>query len=264
MSAQSFFARRVFSARRWSIAAVAAGAAAGCGTKDAASPLSPGGATGRVRFVNLITDTTLGRVNAILERVPFGVNLTYAQSTPATLPAPATALYSPILTGGRTLVLKRTIDTSVTVATIGFTVNEGQDRTIFALGGAGGSAVTSVVTADTNPVTTSSQTRLRVVQMSPTAGAVDVFVTAPGADLATATPVATNLSYQSASAYFTVAPGTYRIRAVPAGTAPASRAANVRVNVTDLAFAGGTDRTIVIADAGAGGTPLQAFVLADR
>src|SRR3954470_20912672 len=95
------------------LAIIAAGVAlAACGTKDAPDPLSPAGPTGRVRFVNVITDTTRGRVNAILEGVPFGVNLTYTLTTPATLPAPNTAPYAPILTGSRTLVLKRTADTT--------------------------------------------------------------------------------------------------------------------------------------------------------
>ncbi|MFY7948034.1 MAG: hypothetical protein ACOVRP_02365, partial [Gemmatimonas sp.] len=48
---------------------------AACGTTDAAAPFAPTGPTGRVRFVNVITDTTRGRVNAILEGLPFGVNL---------------------------------------------------------------------------------------------------------------------------------------------------------------------------------------------
>ena len=93
-------------------------ALAACGTKDAPDPLSPSGATGRVRFVNVITDTTRGRVNAILEGVPFGVNLTYGLSTPATLPAPSTANYSAILTGARSLVLKRTADTNTVIASM--------------------------------------------------------------------------------------------------------------------------------------------------
>ena len=92
------------------------------------SPLAPSGPTGRVRFVNMITDTTRGRVNAILEGVPFGVNLTYGQSTPATLPAPSTANYSAILAGNRTMLLKRTADTTKVVATVAFTVGSGRTR----------------------------------------------------------------------------------------------------------------------------------------
>lgn len=238
--------------------------AAACGTKDAASPLQPSGAVGRVRFVNVINDTTRGRVNAILELVPFGVNLTYTQSTPALLPAPATANYSAILAGSRTLVLKRTVDTNTTVATISFTIADGQDRTVYAVGGTAGGAVSSFLTTDDNTVPASTQTRVRIVQLSPTAGAVDVFVTAVGADLATATPTLANVTYQTASAYLALNAGTFQVRAVPAGTAAAARAAAVTVNLASVALTGGTVRTIVAADNTTGGTPLRAFVLTDR
>ncbi|MDB4873880.1 MAG: hypothetical protein JWM41_326 [Gemmatimonadetes bacterium] len=238
--------------------------AAACGTKEAPGPLEPTGPTGRIRFVNLITDTTRGRVNAILEGVPFGVNLTYTQSTPATLPSPSTAIYSAILTGPRTLVLKRTADTSVVVATVSFTVAAGQDQTVYAVGGAAASAVTSLVVNDSNPVVASTQARLRAVNLSPTAGAVDIFVTAPNADLAAATPTFANVAYRGASAYASLAPGTYQVRAAPAGTAPTARAAAVSVNLASLALSGGAGSTIVVADRNIGGAPLIAFTLADR
>jgi hypothetical protein len=191
---------------------------AACGTKEAPGPLEPSGPTGRVRFVNLITDTTRGRVNAILEGVPFGVNLTYGQSTPATLPSPSTANYSAILAGSRTLVLKRTADTNSTVTTVSFTVTSAQDQTIYAIGGAGSSAVSSVLVTDDNPEVAATQTRIRLVNMSPTAGAVDLFVTAPNADLSAATPTFANVAFRSGSTYSTVAAGTYQVRGVPAGT----------------------------------------------
>lgn len=237
---------------------------AACGTDKAAGPLQPTGMQGRIRFVNLITDTTRGRVNAILERLPFGVNLTYTQSTPASLAAPNTAPYAAILTGDRSLVLKRTADTTVTVATFPFTVVEGQDKSIYAIGGAGGTAITAFATVDTNPAAAATQVRVRVVHLSPTAGNVDLFLTAVGADLAAATPTLANVAYRAVSGYLTVAPGTYQVRAVPSGTAPAQRAANVAINVPSLAFTGGTGRTIVAADNATGGAPLRAFVLSDR
>jgi|GEM_PF-787646 len=237
---------------------------AACGTRDAADSLSPTGAQGRVRFVNVITDTTRGRVNAILEKVPFGVNLTYTQSTPALLAAPSTALYSAILTGSRSLVLKRTADTNSTVATIIFTVSDNQDRTVYAIGGASGTAVSSFLTNDDNALPASGQTRVRVVHLSPTAGAVDIFVTAVGADLATATPTLSNVAFQTASTYLGVAAGTYQVRVVPAGTAPTARAGAVAINVASLALTAGTGRTIVAADNNIGGAPLRAFVLSDR
>jgi hypothetical protein len=239
-------------------------AAVGCGTKEAPGPLEPSGPTGRVRFVNLITDPTRVPVNAILEGVPFGVNLGYTQTTPATLPSPATATYSAILTGDRSLVVKKTADTTVVLATIVFTVAANEDRTVYATGGTGGAAVTNFVTTDANPVPTSAQVALRIVNMSPSAGALDYFVTAPNADLSTATPTAANVAYQGSSPYIMLAPGTYQVRAVPAGTLPAARSASISVTLNGLALAGGAGRTVVTADKAAGGTPIVAFVLTDR
>lgn len=235
----------------------------GCGTKDAPGPLMPTDATGRVRIVNVITDTTRGRVNAILEGLPFGVNLTYAQSAPATLPAPSTAPYAAVLAGSRTFVLKRTADTNTIVASLPFTVTGSQDRTVFAIGGAAGTAVTSVVTTDDNTLN-ATQSRVRIVQMSPTAGPVDVFVMAAGADLATATPVASGLAYQAASPYLALAPGTYQLRTVPAGTAAANRSANVGITVSGIAVTANTVRTVVLADNNVGGAPMRGFILSDQ
>jgi hypothetical protein len=194
----------------------------------------------------------------------FTVDLQYTQAAPANLPAPATAPYAAVYAGNRSFVLKRTADTTVTVATLNFSIADGADMTMYAIGGANSSPITGFTTVDTNPAAASTETRLRIVNMSPTAGSVDVFVTAVGADLAAQTAPRATLAYQGASAYFTVAPGTYQVRAVPAGTAPASRNAAVTINIASTAFAGGTGRTIVLADNTTGGAPLRGFVISDR
>ena len=253
--------------RRGVIAAAALGLIA-CGTKEAPGPLEPSGPTGRIRFVNLITDPARNPVNALLEKVPFGVNLGYAGTTPASLPAPNTANYSAILTGDRSLVLKKTADTTVTVASFTLTIAEGVDRSVYAIGGAGGGAVTAFsVTDDNSTAPAAGQVRIRVVNMSPAAGAIDAFVTAPNADLSTATPVASGLATQGASAYVSIgALSTYQFRAVPAGTAPANRGASVLVSINPSSplLAAGTGRTFVVADKAGGGGPPTAFVLTDQ
>jgi hypothetical protein len=248
---------------------VAAGVivAAACGTKEAAGPITSDPA-GRIRFVNVIMDPTKVPVNAILESVPFGVSLAYTASTPASLPSPSTANYSAILAGIRTLVLKRTADTTVTVATFPLTITANQDKTVYATGGASAlnePLIVAFETVDDNAAATSTTTKLRIMNLSPTAGSVDVFVTAAGADLTTATPVASGLAYKAPpSTYFTVAPGTYVVRFVPAGTPAGARNASVIITSASTAFAGGTGRTVVSADGPSGGGTLRAFVLTDQ
>ena len=248
------------------IAALALAAIA-CGTKDAPGPLEAG-QTGRVRFVNLITDPARNPLNAVLEGVPFGVNLGYGGTTPSSLPSPATANYSAILVGDRTLDLVRTSNPTLTVATLSFTIVLGADHTVYAEGGTSGGPITGFMTTDPTPAPGAGQVAVRIVNMSPTGGAMDFFVTAPSADLSTATPTAANLAYHGESPYVNLAAGTYQIRAVPAGTAPALRSTSVVINftppTTPAPFPAGSARTIVAADAAAGGSPLRAFLVSDK
>jgi hypothetical protein len=218
--------------------------------------------------VNLVTDPARLPVNAVLENVPFGVNLGYGGTTPSSLPSPATANYSAILVGDRTLDLVRTSNPTLTVATLSFTIVLGADHTVYAEGGTGGGPITGWMTTDPTPAPSAGQVAVRIVNMSPTGGAMDFFVTAPSADLSTATPTVANLAYHGESAYVNLAAGTYQIRAVPAGTAPALRSASVVINFTPPAtpapFPAGSGRTIVAADAAAGGSPLRAFLVTDK
>jgi hypothetical protein len=250
--------------RAATLVATAAVLATGCGTEDAADPLQPTGPTGRIRFVNLITDPARNPVNAILESVPFGVGLAYAATTPGSLPAPSTAFYSPVLTGDRTLLVVRTAAPNTTLATITVTVAADNDYTVFATGGTAGGAVTNFIATDATTAIPTGQARIRVMNMSPAAGPVDVFITAPNADLSAATPAAPNLALRATFAGQTVAPGTYQVRTVPAGTAPAARTAAVNTTITLTGLAAGQGRTIVIADGAAGGTPLRSFALSDQ
>jgi hypothetical protein len=239
--------------------------AVACSTKEAPGPLDPTGPTGRVRFVNLINDPARIPVNAILESLPFGVNLGYGATTPATLPSPSNATYSAILTGARNLVLKKTADTTVIVGTLTLDITANTDYTVYATGGVGGAPVTFFSVINTNPVPTASQVEVRIVNYSPASGPIDVFITAPNADLSAATPtVSSPGAPDPGTNYIVFAPGTYQVRAVPAGTAPALRSTSVVLTINNVVFAGGTGRTIVIADRAAGGAPITGFVLTDR
>lgn len=246
------------------LGALAAIGMSACGTTAALTGLT-GGDQGRIRFVNLVTDPARVPVNAILESVPFGVNLAYGGTTPASLPAPSTARYSAILTGSRSLVLQQTSNTAVTVATIALTIAKDEDRTVYATGGTGGAAVTNFQTVDVNTAPTATDARFRVVNVCPTCGAMDVFVTAAGADLSAATPNAAALGAPAASAYFALPGGTYQVRFLPAGTAAAARNATTpTLTIAAAAYAAGAARTLVAADNAAGAGAARGFTLTDR
>ena len=246
-------------------AALAALALAACGTDQAPDPLAPTTPTGRVRFVTLINDTTKGRVNATLEGVPFGVNLTYTGTTPSSLPSPATAIYSPIYSGARSLVLKRTADTTTTIGTYNFNVTAGLDYTIFAVGGAGATPVSFAISTDTgNGAPAAGQVKIRLMNFNVAAGALDVFVTAVGADLTVATPAIAGLAVLGNSAYLSFAAGALQVRAVPAGTAPASRPAAVNHTISTGTLAAGAVRSYVATENNIGGLPYRFGAYIDR
>ncbi len=245
------------------IALTVAALLAGCGTKEPIAPLIPD-PSGRVRFVNLITDTTRGRVNPILESLPFGANLVFGGTVPSSLAAPNTGIYAPILVGTRSLLLKRTADTTATVATFPLTIANAVDYTVYALGGAGATPITSFITADTNTTPVIGAVRVRVVHLAPSAGNVDVFVTAVGADLALATPTLANVPFRGSAYLPSVAAGTYQVRVVPAGTAPAARTAAVAINLASVVLPANAARTIIAADNNIGGAPFRFIALADR
>jgi Domain of unknown function (DUF4397) len=160
--------------------------------------------------------------------------------------------------------VRRSSDTATTVATFPLTIANATDYTVYATGGASASAIAAVITTDTNSTPAIGAVRVRVVHLAPTAGNVDVFVTAVGADLALATPTLANVAYRGAAYLPSVVAGTYQVRVVPAGTAPASRAAGVVINLASIALPANGARTIVAADNNIGGAPYRFITLTDR
>lgn len=114
-----------------------------------------------------------------------------------------------------------------------------------------------ILLTDNNQAPTSGNVKVRIVHGAPSAPAVDVYVTAPGADLATATPTLTNVSFGVASGYLSVPAGSYQIRVTPTGTK------TVVIDSGSVPLASGQIRTVIATDAPGGGAPFGAIILAD-
>ncbi len=108
-----------------------------------------------------------------------------------------------------------------------------------------------VITRETSAVS-SANVRLQVVHAAPAAPAVAVYVTAPGADLASSTPVG-SVSFKESLAAATVPAGDYQIRVTPAGAN-----APVIFDSGTVALAGGSDLLVAaLQNTGPGSSPIS-------
>lgn len=111
------------------------------------------------------------------------------------------------------------------------------------------------VFADNKTTPSSGNIQIRVINASTSLGVTDVYVVAPGTDISTVNPNFSALAYQSASAYATLAAGSYQVEFAPAGSK------NVLINSNALSFSAGQIRTFVALDNPSGG--YTTAVLAD-
>ncbi len=214
---------------------------------DVEAPLSAPAATGRLRFVNATPDTAKARaVNVRIDGLAWVANQAYKAATGYVLALP----------GDREIDVRKTQDTTISVVSQAVTVAASTDYTLLATGIAPDLA--GLTHTDDNAAPTAGNVKVRIVHASPAAGTLDVYVTAPGADLSTETPDHTNLSYRGVTPYLTLPAGSYRIR----WTTPAT--ITVAGDTTTALLAAGQIRTVVLLDKVGGGTPQTYTILGDR
>ena len=171
------------------------------------------------------------------------------------VPFKASSNFLAVPAGSRNVKV-RAAGTSTTVIDANAPLTADKAYTIIATGRV--ASIAPLVLEDnlTNPA--AGNIKLRLVHGSPTAGNVDIYVTAPGADINTATPTVPNVAFRAASGYLEVPAGTYRVRITPVGTK------TVAIDVNNVTLTSGQIRTAVAVDAVGGGTPLSAILLADK
>ena len=164
--------------------------------------------------------------------------------------------YQDVRAGQRTLAA-RVVGASSDVASELLTLVGG--RTYTAVLVKSGSSADIALLADTNTAPASGKAKLRVAHAAASVtGNVDVYVTAPGADLANATAAASGVAPGKAARYLERDAGTYQVRFTNAG------AKTVVLDAGNVTLTAGQIRTVVALDADAGGAPLTAVTLQDR
>jgi hypothetical protein len=118
-------------------------------------------------------------------------------------------------------------------------------------------SIEPLVLTDDNTAPASGKVKVRLVHGAPSAPPVDIYVTAPGADISAATPTLTNVPFKAASSYLTVDAGSYEIRVTPTGTK------TVVIDSGTVPLTAGQIRTVVAVDNVGGGAPFGAIVLND-
>ena len=114
-----------------------------------------------------------------------------------------------------------------------------------------------IVLEDDNSAPGAGNVRVRAIHGAPSAPAVDIYVTAPGADLATGTPVLTNVVFGQVADYLEAPAGTYQVRVTPAGSK------TVVIDSGTLTLVSGQVRTAIAVDAAGGGAPFDLLLLED-
>lgn len=160
-----------------------------------------------------------------------------------------------VLTSGDHNFKVNAAGTATTVIDADASLTDGSDYTVIASGLA--ATIEPLVLEDDNSAPATGEVRLRAIHGAPGAPAVDIYVTAPGADLEAETPALTGVEFGDVSEYLDVPAGDYQLRVTPTG---------VKLAVIDsgtLSLAAGQVRTAVAVDAAGGGAPFGLLLLED-
>ena len=164
--------------------------------------------------------------------------------------------YASLSAGAHTVTVRATGQTTA-LLTAAPTVVANTDYTFVAAGRLGATTgptprLIAITDAAAPPA---GQASIRVVHASPAAGNVDVYATSPTADIATATPVLTNVAFGAVAAPLDVAAGTYRFRVTPTGTKI------VAIDVNDVAVTAGKYVAVAVGDNAPGTGAASAFAI---
>jgi hypothetical protein len=225
---------------RFGVAALAATALLlGCSDDDKTGP----NGTAQVRVVHGSPDAPA--VDVLVDGKEVLSDVTYQQSSP----------YLSVPAGTRNIRVNAA-NSSTMVINANAAVTKDYAYTVIATNLL--AAIEPLVLEDDLTAPAAGNIKLRLVHGAPNVGEVDIYITAPGANLNTKTPDLTAVPFKGQSGYLEVPAGNYQVRITPTGTK------TVAIDTGALTLAAGQIRTAIAVEAVGGGTPLTALLLADR
>ncbi|MDQ2889549.1 MAG: DUF4397 domain-containing protein [Gemmatimonadota bacterium] len=240
---RNFRNARVGSNRALATIGLVAGMAALAGCNLDNGLTATGGPQGLVQFINAAPRYRL--VNLKIDSTTAVTSQGYGSGTSA---------YVSALTNARLLTVRDSANASTLASSSLLVADQSVYLAIFTQHATGGNLLIFPDTVSAPPGTTVG---LRVINASPSAGNVDVYVT--GADSTLTTPVATNVPFEGTSGYtYPANGGTLRLRITVAGTR------TVLLDVDASALNPGQVRSIVLLDAAGGGLPAIYLPVPDR
>lgn len=133
---------------------------------------------------------------------------------------------------------------------------ERQDYTIVLLGSV--QFLNAILLTDDNSAPAANNFKLRFVHTSPTTNAVDVYITSPNADLASASPSFANIGFGQFAGYATQPQGAFQLRVTLTGTK------TVLADTGSVMFTAGQIRTAVLVNPpGTATEPLNIVLVRD-
>lgn len=118
-------------------------------------------------------------------------------------------------------------------------------------------SITPLVLLDDLSAPVAGNAKVRLVHTAPSAGLVDIYVTAPNADISGLTPDVANFDFQDETGYLELPAGSYQVRVTLAGTK------TVAIDTGTLPLASGFIATAAAVDAPGGGAPFGALLMED-
>jgi hypothetical protein len=190
-----------------------------------------------VRYVNASPDSPpLSVIANGNTGAPLAPMLAYENFTP----------YGPLTAGAYTFAITPASNTGQVIASLPLTLNAGDQQTIYALG-MYASLGTQVTGDDRRRIATGA--KLRIFQALPDVAFVDIYLTAPGAGIASMAPTFAGVPFAADTGFQQFAAGSYDLTVTTAGTQ------NILIGPTTLNVINTGLYTVVARDAPGGGAP---------